>query len=74
MPGDEDPAATIGPLEERYGRVMRIAVLPKSAALSARYGPSDGRLYLIRPDGYVGFKCRIEDAGMLDRHLGKMMS
>lgn len=73
MPGSKDPAAVIGPLEDRYGGVMRIAILPKSAALSTRYGESDGRLYLVRPDGYVGFKCRIEDTGMLDTHLGNML-
>jgi hypothetical protein len=48
-------------------------VLPKSAALSKRYGASDGRLFLVRPDGYVAFKSRASDARQLEAHLGRIL-
>jgi hypothetical protein len=54
--------------------VLKAEVLPKSAALSERYGASDGRLFLIRPDGYVAFKARAGDAGLLESHLGGMLT
>jgi 2-polyprenyl-6-methoxyphenol hydroxylase-like FAD-dependent oxidoreductase len=34
-----------------------------------RYGASAGYLYLIRPDGYVGYRSRTPDAGTLLMHL-----
>ena len=55
MSGGDDGAAARR-IEERFGAVMRVATMPRSPALSAVYGPEDGRMYLVRPDGYVGFK------------------
>ena len=60
-------------LETRFGAVVKTEVLPKSAALSRRYGPSDGRLFLVRPDGYVAFKCLADEVGALESHLGGML-
>jgi hypothetical protein len=34
-----------------------------------QYGASEGCLYLIRPDGYVGYRSRTPDAGALLKHL-----
>ena len=36
-----------------------------------RYGPSDGRVMLIRPDGYVRFKCT-DEAGLLEQMLDRV--
>ena len=72
MPNGE-PARAVESLEKRFGAVLKTEVLPKSAALSTRYGPSDGRLYLVRPDGYVAFKSRAEEADLLVAHLGRML-
>jgi 2-polyprenyl-6-methoxyphenol hydroxylase-like FAD-dependent oxidoreductase len=60
-------------LETRFGAVVKAEVLPKSAALSRRYGPSDGRLFLVRPDGYVAFKSRADEAHLLEAHLGQVL-
>jgi hypothetical protein len=60
-------------LATRFGAVVNTEVLPHSAALSRRYGPSDGRLFLVRPDGYVAFKSRAADAGWLEGHLAGML-
>ena len=61
-------------LEERFGAVIRAARPPRSAALSAVYGPADGRLYLLRPDGYVGFKCPPGHAELLERYLDDLLN
>ena len=38
-------------------------------ALHRRYGAADGRMYLIRPDGYIGFRGESSDLEALRRHL-----
>jgi hypothetical protein len=70
---DGNGVAPVERIEKRFGGVVKTEVLPKSAALSKRYGASDGRLFLVRPDGYVAFKGTMDEAGLLDRHLGQML-
>jgi FAD binding domain-containing protein/aromatic ring hydroxylase-like protein len=70
---DGGSLAPVEPVERRFSTVVKTEVLPKSAALSRRYGPSDGRLFLVRPDGYVAFKSKVDEAGLLDTHLGQML-
>ena len=72
MPGGDGQAPPAS-VEKRFGAVVKTEVLPKSAALSRRYGPSDGRVFLVRPDGYVAFKSTVEEASLLDAHLGQML-
>jgi NADPH-dependent dioxygenase len=67
-------APIVEPLGRRFGTLLQIRAVPKSAALSARYGPSDGRLFLVRPDGYIGFKASASQADLLEQHLGRMMA
>ena len=74
MPDGTDPAPAVQSLTARFGPVMAAEVLPASAALSKRYGPADGRLFLVRPDGYVAFKSRIDQAAMLEAHLGRTLT
>jgi 2-polyprenyl-6-methoxyphenol hydroxylase-like FAD-dependent oxidoreductase len=69
MPGVTDPMPIIGPLRERFGRAVHVEVLRDSKALSSRYGASDGRLFLVRPDGYIGFRSSAADAGLLEAYL-----
>ena len=47
---------------------------PGSEALAKRYGPSDGRLILVRPDGYIGFKCATAEAHLLEAALEGMLT
>lgn len=70
MPDGRDLGPVVERLKSRFGPVLEAEILSTSAALSQRYGPSDGRLFLVRPDGYVGFKCRADEAGLLEAHLG----
>jgi NADPH-dependent dioxygenase len=63
-------AANLQMLEHRFAAVLKAWHLPDSADLRKRYGngPED-RLYLIRPDGYVGFRCASGDAPHLIEYL-----
>ena len=74
MPAGSDLAPVVEPIERRFGAVLKVAILPTSEALSRRYGPSDGRLFLVRPDGYVGFKGRADDARQLEAHLSATLT
>jgi NADPH-dependent dioxygenase len=69
MPGDTDHSPVIEPLKRRFSPVLAVETLPRSEALSKRYGPSDGRLILVRPDGYIGFKCAAHEAHLLKAAL-----
>jgi hypothetical protein len=69
MPGSAGVAAVIDPLKTRFGALLEVETLPESAALSDRYGAHDGRLFLVRPDGYLGCKARAADAHLLQAYL-----
>jgi NADPH-dependent dioxygenase len=57
-------------LQNRFAGVLKAFVLPPGPELAMRYGIGpDDRLYLIRPDGYVGFRCRAVDSPRLTEHL-----
>jgi hypothetical protein len=74
MLGDGDLPRALDPVQERFGAIVKTVTLPQSAALSEVYGPSDGRLYLVRPDGYVGFRCKAREAGLLEAYLSNILS
>jgi hypothetical protein len=44
---------------------------PSGAAL-ARVGARHGAQYLVRPDGYVGYRCAGFDLAGLERHLARL--
>jgi hypothetical protein len=69
MPGDRDRSPFLDRLQRRFSPVLAVETLPRSEALSKRYGPSDGRLILARPDGYIGFKCAAGEAHLLEAAL-----
>ena len=73
MPQGDDINPAIESLARRFGAVLAVESLPKSAALSRRYGASDGRLFLVRPDGYVAFKSTADETGLLEAHLGTLL-
>jgi 2-polyprenyl-6-methoxyphenol hydroxylase-like FAD-dependent oxidoreductase len=74
MPDDRDLSPVIEPLQRRFSDVLAAERLPKSEALSKRYGASDGRLILVRPDGYIGFKCVPGEAHLLEAALESMLT
>jgi NADPH-dependent dioxygenase len=69
MQGDRAAIPVVEKLQRRFSSVLAAETLPASEALSKRYGQADGRLYLIRPDGYIGFKCAANEASMLEASL-----
>jgi 2-polyprenyl-6-methoxyphenol hydroxylase-like FAD-dependent oxidoreductase len=71
---DRDLDSVVEPLKKRLGDLLEVATLPRSEALSVRYGPSDGRLMLVRPDGYLGFKCRTEEVSLLENHFARTLT
>jgi 2-polyprenyl-6-methoxyphenol hydroxylase-like FAD-dependent oxidoreductase len=74
MPGDRDRSPVVEQLQRRFSRVLAVETLPTSEALAKRYGRSDGRLILIRPDGYVGFKCAADEAHLLEATLDGLLT
>jgi NADPH-dependent dioxygenase len=74
MPGDRDLAPVIEPLKRRFSRILAIETLPQSKVLSERYGAANGRLILVRPDGYIGFKCAAGEAHLLEDWLAQMLT
>jgi hypothetical protein len=71
---DGNPSPIVERLGRRFGPVLDVEILPKSDALSARYGQSDGRLFLVRPDGYIAFKSCADEAGLLEAQLAKSLT
>jgi len=59
---------------ERFSPLLAVETLPRSEALSKRYGPGDGRLFLVRPDGYIGFKCRAAENHLLQEALERVLT
>ena len=54
--------------------VLAVEMMPRSEALAKRYGTFDGRLILVRPDGYIGFKCRAEESHLLEQTLERVLT
>ena len=60
------------PLAHRFKAVMELHVVPPSDELVRRYGNSDrDRLFLLRPDGYVGFRCLATEVPRLEGYLAE---
>jgi len=74
MPGATSLEPIVDSLRKRFGAVLEAATLPRSEALSKRYGAHDGRLYLARPDGYLAFKATAEEANLLQAYLERTLS
>ncbi len=73
MDGGHDDGA-IARISERFGPVVRVATLPGSEVLSAAYGPADGRMYLVRPDGYIACKTRADKTSVLETYLDALLT
>jgi len=58
--------------EENRPRERATPVHDPEGALHRRYNAADGRVFLIRPDGYIGFRGRLGDFGALEAHLARM--
>ena len=79
LPGVEQQSAgtneALESLQERFDPILKFHALDASDDLANYYGrgPED-RLYLIRPDGYIGYRCLSSEADRLASHLGEFIS
>ena len=69
MPDSDGRYSVVERVKQRFSPVLAVEALPRSKALAKRYGPVDGRLILVRPDGYIGFKCPAAEVHMLETAL-----
>jgi 2-polyprenyl-6-methoxyphenol hydroxylase-like FAD-dependent oxidoreductase len=74
MPGARDASPLVADLGTRFAPVLSIETLPPGASLSQRYGASDGRVFLVRPDGYVADKVDGGDVPLLETRLNSMLT
>jgi len=74
MPDGNGERSIVQDLQRRYAPVLAVETLPRSQALARRYGAPDGRLILVRPDGYIGFKCAADQANLLEESLRAVLT
>lgn len=76
-PGDQaerdECHAIAAQIRQAHGDLIRTELLdaPGAAdAFASRYGKCDrSRLYLVRPDGYIGHRCLLSERASLERYL-----
>jgi hypothetical protein len=71
--GDSGALPVVERLQRRFSPVLAVETLPSSEAFSKRYGSNDGRIFLVRPDGYIAFKCAANEAPLLEASLGALL-
>jgi hypothetical protein len=64
----EDVSAVITRIAGRFPGVVDTRVCQTDEVFQRRCGPGT-QLVLVRPDGYIGGRCRIESAEALSRRL-----
>jgi hypothetical protein len=89
FPGAQSNGALAGAaseLEMRYGELVRTLVVTPDVAsgpqvlrdprgeLQRRYHAAQACVYLVRPDGYIGFAAHPPDPGSLEQHLGAIFA
>jgi NADPH-dependent dioxygenase len=69
-----EAASAVDAIQRRFARLVRCHWLPRSPALERLYGSTpESRLVLIRPDGYVGFRCMLGESARLAAHLDDVL-
>jgi len=64
----EEVATVIARISQRFPGVVDTRVCESDEAFRRRCGPG-AQLVLVRPDGYIGARCRIDSAAALSRKL-----
>jgi 2-polyprenyl-6-methoxyphenol hydroxylase-like FAD-dependent oxidoreductase len=78
LPAGKAPSETLAgalrSVADRFRTVVESHVVPPSPSLAKHYG-SDARdrLVLLRPDGYIGFRCLASEAGQLEAYLDELL-
>ena len=67
--------ATVVEIAEKYSAIIKVHALNNSAAFNDCYSVTgEAVVYLVRPDGYIGFRCLASEAEHLDRFLANITS
>ena len=67
--------ATVLEIAEKYSAIVKVHTLDNSPAFNDCYSvTAEPVIYLIRPDGYIGFRCLASEAEQLDRFLASIIS
>ncbi|HSD69869.1 MAG TPA: FAD-dependent monooxygenase [Woeseiaceae bacterium] len=70
-----DGNRSLARLQKRYGQVMQTHELRSSPAVERDYGNSPyDRVFLVRPDGYVGFRGALTELSLLETRLSSMLT
>jgi 2-polyprenyl-6-methoxyphenol hydroxylase-like FAD-dependent oxidoreductase len=71
----QESAVAVGRVVKRFAPVMKGRSARPTADLEAQYGAdARTRLYLVRPDGYVGFRCLAAEADRMAAHLEALLT
>ncbi|MEP2990322.1 MAG: FAD-dependent monooxygenase [Parasphingorhabdus sp.] len=73
---DHDAAKAIkSKMADQYGSVIETYISDRSdhQVMDAYGGDGGGRAYLIRPDGYIAFRCAVGEADRLDEYLQNIL-
>ena len=72
--GAADTGALFSEVRARYGDLVACHELAASPGLAGRYGDAlEARLYLLRPDGYIGWRCSASASARMLDHLGSTL-
>jgi 2-polyprenyl-6-methoxyphenol hydroxylase-like FAD-dependent oxidoreductase len=79
MPGNDkiggETEQVLDALQERFAAVMQSHALSGSPDLKKYYGEgSEDRLVLVRPDGYIGYRCLPSESERLAGHLESFLT
>jgi len=62
-------------LQKQFSNLVRIARITLTPSLRESYGGGDEpRLFLIRPDGYIGYRCLLAEVDRLQSHLTELLT
>jgi 2-polyprenyl-6-methoxyphenol hydroxylase-like FAD-dependent oxidoreductase len=72
--GDGVAGDLFGPLERRYASLVSCHEIASTPSVERSYGEAaEARLYLLRPDGYIGFRCRASESARLEAYLAETL-
>ncbi|MDG2177141.1 MAG: FAD-dependent monooxygenase [Gammaproteobacteria bacterium] len=71
---NDEQSEMVAALAENYPKILKLEVLDNSPAFNARY-QTEGKpvLFLVRPDGYIGFRCLANETDALENFLSELV-